>query len=243
MRGMALISRLVVSGALALVFGCGPARPAARAAPQAESLRAADERAFGEAAAEVQTCLVRAMPPRACMAAVAWIEGSCLEGHGDRCELARAARQAVSARTCEDESPSACEASCDKGDLDACSELGSDYVEGQRTARDTARGAKILRDACAKGSARACYLHGAAAWFDEPGQAVASLRKACLDQDKEPWDRVACSMWLAMVDEGRYAPSTSEEPLLLQRMCEREPHGGTCSRLKGLADKPGHSGP
>jgi hypothetical protein len=175
-----------------------------------------------------------------CAAAAARFEASCSGGSAEACAFARAIRARETQRTsrrCDEHSVSECMATCDRGNLDACVDVASMYLQGSRVARDLAKGGEVMRVTCTKGSVRACFMHGSQFQVLDPGPAAASLKSAC-SSDDETWSGPACGMLLGMLDRGAYAPSRADRLELLRHLCEREraAHSArsACGRLEDI---------
>ena len=116
------------------------------------------------------------------------------------------------------------------------------YMNGDRVPRDLLQGGRLLQDACAKGSIKACYMHGASFQILDPPSGILSLRKACAADSM--WSAVACMVLLQMVDRGTYTPPRDELVSLAHRVCDQERTSktpvshGACGRLKDLGESP-----
>jgi hypothetical protein len=175
-----------------------------------------------------------------CAAVAARFEASCSGGSAEACTFARVIRAHRTQRTsrrCDEHSVSECMATCDGGNLDACVDVASMYLQGSRVPRDLAKGGEVMRVTCTKGSVRACFMHGSQFQVLDPGPAATSLKMAC-SSDDETWSGPACEMLLGMLDRGSYAPPREDRLELLRRLCEREraAHSprSACGRLEDL---------
>jgi len=180
----------------------------------------------------------------ACDEASTLLEQSCALDRAKDCRdakklgtLQRTASQIRAASTCLEESVVECTAACDGGDLDACVEVGTMYASGTRVARDVTKGGGILRDACVKGSMRACFAHGTSSLATDPAAAASSLKVAC-EGAAAPWNQTSCALLLHAFDSGAAVPK-AERIAALREMCARETSGklpklGACGRLRDL---------
>jgi TPR repeat protein len=155
-------------------------------------------------------------------------------------EMHRQSLQQTAEKRCSDQSMSVCEAACQGGDMDGCTELGQMYIEGKRVPRDLKKGGALLRAACEKGKLRACAIHGAFAQSVDPQGAGASFAIAC-DGDEPAWNTSSCIFLMRLLDAGTYKPPAAERIALLRRVCARESTNaigrvGACGRLKDLAE-------
>ena len=193
------------------------------------------------ASAVLKKCTAESIPDDAsaeCTAAAARYDATCGQGDKDACSYAAAIRVGRMRRTtkkCDEHGVADCKADCDAGDLDACVEVGSMYLQGHRVPRDVVKGGAILEMSCKMGSPRACFMHGSQLQVTDPGPAAQSLARAC-DADERPWSELSCNMLLGMLDRGSYAPPPAERRDLLKRLCDKErAEGGdksACGRLE-----------
>jgi TPR repeat protein len=108
----------------------------------------------------------------------------------------------------------ACRSECDRGNQDACADLGEAYEFGSRgVAKDKATAYALLEPACRAGHARACTRAGEV--VSDPGQAARLASRGC-----ESGDAMGCGDLATAYADGKGVPRDERAAVdLYERAC------------------------